>query len=58
METYKLQIELTEKEFRAMHALLLTGVIECVKHEDLDNAGLLSKIGLKLHVAKDAAMNK
>lgn len=53
METYKMQIELTEEEFRAMHAILLTGVMECVKHDDLDTAGLLSKIGLKLHAAKE-----
>lgn len=58
METYKMQIELTEEEVTALNGVVLAAVMACVKHDDLDLAGLLSKIGLKLHAAKDAAMNK
>lgn len=58
METYKLQIELTNEEVDALNGVVLAAVMVCVKHEDLDNAGLLSKIGLKLHAAKDAAASK
>lgn len=52
-----MQIELTE-EVAALYAVVLAAVMACVKHDDLDLAGLLSKIGLKLHASKDAAMNK
>lgn len=58
METYKMQIELTKEEVTALNGVLLASVMACVKHDDLENAGLLSKIGLKLHAAKDAAANK
>lgn len=56
METYKMQIELTQEEqeeFDALTRTLLAAVMACVKHDDLEIARLLSKIGLKLHEAKD-----
>ena len=58
METYKMQIELTDEEVDALNGVVLAAVMACVKNDDLDSAGLLSKSGLKLHAAEDAAMNK
>lgn len=58
METYKMQIELTKEEVAALHGAVVTAVMACIKHDDLDLAELLSKIGLKLLAAKDAAVNK
>lgn len=58
METYKMQIELTDKEVDVLNGVVFAAVMACVKNDDLDAAELLSKIGLKLHAAEDAAMNK
>ncbi len=58
MKTYKIKIELTEDEFNAVHDTLLASVMVCVKHNNLEIAGLLSRVGLKLNAAKDAAVNK
>lgn len=58
METYKMQIELTEEEVAALNDAVLATVMACIKHDDFDLAGHLSKIGLKLYAAKDAAVNK
>lgn len=58
METYKIKIELTEDEFNAVHGALVASVMACVKNNDFELGGLLSRVGLKLHAAKDAAVNK
>ena len=56
MKTYK--IELTKEEIDAMHAVLLTMVLEYAKHDDYDKAGLLSTIGLKMCEAKEVCEAK
>lgn len=43
MKTYKIQIELTEEEVVTLNSVVLAVVKECVKHDDLDLAGLLQK---------------